>query len=67
MDGAVRRVKGGWTATGEPWHYDADRYARVAAVRSAEQDAMRRYQRTEVPRLRNPAISPGNTSGARPP
>ncbi len=46
VDGAVRRVKGGWTATGEPWHYDADRYARVAAVRSAEQDAMRAYVRS---------------------
>ena len=28
VDGAVRRVKGGWEATGQPWHYDAERYAR---------------------------------------
>jgi len=46
VDGAVRRVKGGWTATGEPWAYDGDRYARVAAVRDAEQDAMRAYVAT---------------------
>lgn len=26
VDGAVRRVKGGWEATGEPWTYDAERY-----------------------------------------
>src|SRR6266699_1769244 len=33
VDGAVRRVGGGWTATGQPWHYDAERYERVAAER----------------------------------
>jgi ATP-dependent DNA helicase RecQ len=43
VDGAVRRVKAGWEATGQPWLYDADRYARVAAVRQAEQRAMREY------------------------
>src|SRR4051812_48749133 len=43
VDGAVRRVQGGWIATGEPWTYDADRYAKVAAVREAEQQAMRDY------------------------
>jgi ATP-dependent DNA helicase RecQ len=42
----VRRVKGGWTATGAPWRYDRDRYERVAAVRTAEQDAMRAYVAT---------------------
>ena len=26
VDGAVRRVKGGWVATGEPWNYDEPRY-----------------------------------------
>ena len=30
VDGAVRRVNGGWEATGQPWTYDAERYARVA-------------------------------------
>src|SRR3954452_8205632 len=43
VDGAVRRVQGGWIATGEPWVYDAERYAKVAAVREAEQQAMRDY------------------------
>ncbi|MEO3855057.1 RecQ family ATP-dependent DNA helicase [Acrocarpospora sp. B8E8] len=47
VDGAVRRVKGGWEATGEPWAYDAERYARVAAERRAEQDAMLAYQSTQ--------------------
>lgn len=43
VDGAVKRVKGGWTATGQPWAYDAERYAWVAKQRAAEQQAMRDY------------------------
>ncbi len=43
VDGAVRRVSGGWAATGRDWSYDADRYARVAAERSREQQAMLGY------------------------
>ncbi|WP_267243752.1 RecQ family ATP-dependent DNA helicase [Streptomyces sp. PR69] len=43
VDGAVRRVKGGWTATGQPWSYDSGRYAWVARQRAAEQQAMRDY------------------------
>src|SRR5690606_3626156 len=43
VDGAVRRVKGGWTATGQEWAYDRERYARVAAAREAEAAAMRSY------------------------
>jgi ATP-dependent DNA helicase RecQ len=43
VDGAVRRVSGGWKATGRVWAYDADRYARVAAERSREQQAMLGY------------------------
>ena len=43
VDGAVRRVRGGWASTGEPWSYDAERYARVAATREAEQRAMLAY------------------------
>jgi ATP-dependent DNA helicase RecQ len=43
VDGAVRRVSGGWLSTGEPWTYDAERYEKVAAVRAAEQQAMRDY------------------------
>ncbi|MEC4015853.1 RecQ family ATP-dependent DNA helicase [Streptomyces sp. H27-D2] len=46
VDGAVRRVRGGWTATGLPWAYDAERYAWVARQREAEQQAMRDYSTT---------------------
>ncbi|MFE7619556.1 RecQ family ATP-dependent DNA helicase [Streptomyces sp. NPDC057496] len=46
VDGAVRRVKGGWIATGEPWAYDSERYAWVARQRTAEQQAMREYATT---------------------
>jgi ATP-dependent DNA helicase RecQ len=46
VDGAVRRVSGGWTATGEPWHYDAERYQRVAGERAREQQAMLAYLAT---------------------
>ena len=46
VDGAVRRVRGGWVATGQGWSYDAERYARVAAAREHEQQAMRDYLAT---------------------
>ncbi|MER5638690.1 DEAD/DEAH box helicase [Kitasatospora sp. NPDC002227] len=51
VDGAVRRVRGGWTATGEPWAYDTARYAKVAASREAEQHAMREYAATSGCRM----------------
>jgi len=51
VDGAVRRVTGGWTATGSDWAYDADRYTRIAAARKAEQQAMRDYISTSRCRL----------------
>jgi ATP-dependent DNA helicase RecQ len=43
VDGAVRRTRGGWVATGEPWTYDGARLRRVAEARTAEQDAMVEY------------------------
>lgn len=46
VDGAVRRVKGGWVATGAPWHYDTERYEWVERQRQAEQRAMRGYAET---------------------
>ncbi len=65
VDGAVRRVKGGWEATGRPWEYDAERYARVAAARKAEQQSMLDYLATDECRMRylrrqldDPAIVP---------
>jgi ATP-dependent DNA helicase RecQ len=51
VDGAVERVSGGWTATGQPWRYDADRYARVAAERAREQRAMLGYIATSSCRM----------------
>lgn len=51
VDGAVKRVKGGWTATGSPWVYDAERYAWVARQRAAEQQAMRDYVSTSGCRM----------------
>jgi ATP-dependent DNA helicase RecQ len=52
VDGAAKRVRGGWVATGAPWTYDAERYARVAQVRRDEQDAMRAYISTGECRMR---------------
>jgi ATP-dependent DNA helicase RecQ len=51
VDGAVRRVKGGWAATGAPWSYDAERYATVTRLREAEQQAMRDYVSTTSCRM----------------
>ncbi|MGK5531186.1 RecQ family ATP-dependent DNA helicase [Streptomyces sp. URMC 129] len=51
VDGAVRRERGGWTATGAPWDYDGPRYARVARQREAEQQAMRDYATTDGCRM----------------
>jgi ATP-dependent DNA helicase RecQ len=51
VDGAVRRVQGGWVATGQPWTYDADRYERIAAARQAEQEHMLEYERTDGCRM----------------
>lgn len=46
VDGAVRRVRGGWVGTGQPWEYDAERYERIATARRAEQADMIEYERT---------------------
>jgi ATP-dependent DNA helicase RecQ len=43
VDGAVRRVAGGWLATGEEWVYDRARLQRVADAREAEQRLVREY------------------------
>ena len=51
VDGAVRRVKGGWIATGHPWSYDEPRYARLEEARKREQQAMIDYQRTTECRM----------------
>lgn len=51
VDGAVRRVKGGWISTGETWVYDSERYAWVAKQRATEQRAMRDYVSTDRCRM----------------
>ncbi|KQX68559.1 ATP-dependent DNA helicase RecQ [Angustibacter sp. Root456] len=51
VDGAVQRVSGGWIATGTPWVYDADRYARVDDARRREQQLMLDYEATPACRM----------------
>ncbi|MCJ1713639.1 ATP-dependent DNA helicase RecQ [Curtobacterium sp. VKM Ac-2922] len=51
VDGAVRRVAGGWVSTGQPWTYDAARYERVAAARAAEATSMLEYESTSACRM----------------
>jgi ATP-dependent DNA helicase RecQ len=51
VDGAVRRVRGGWEATGQEWSYDADRYERVDEARKREQRAMLDYLDTDRCRM----------------
>jgi ATP-dependent DNA helicase RecQ len=46
VDGAVSRTAGGWTATGQPWAYDRERYERVARERTREQESMLTYEAT---------------------
>ena len=52
VDGAVRRIKGGWESTGREWIYDADRYQRVTEAREREQAAMLAYLDTDACRMR---------------
>src|SRR5579859_1916154 len=51
VDGAVRRVGGGWEATGQPWTYDEERYQRVSQERVREQQSMLAYQATDACRM----------------
>lgn len=51
VDGAVRRVKGGWLGTGAEWTYDEARYRTLDELRRAEQQAMLDYQRTDGCRM----------------
>ncbi|MBO9522781.1 MAG: RecQ family ATP-dependent DNA helicase [Nocardioidaceae bacterium] len=52
VDGAVRRVQGGWVGTGQDWVYEQDRYDRVAAARRDEQALMLEYIATKECRMR---------------
>ncbi|GAA0535204.1 DEAD/DEAH box helicase [Paractinoplanes ferrugineus] len=51
VDGAVRRARGGWLATGEPWTYDTARLRRVAEARSVEQQTMVEYAVSDTCRM----------------
>jgi ATP-dependent DNA helicase RecQ len=51
VDGAVKRVRGGWESTGAPWTYDAERLARVDAARAAEARAMLDYESSSQCRM----------------
>ncbi|HEV7961870.1 MAG TPA: DEAD/DEAH box helicase, partial [Actinoplanes sp.] len=51
VDGAVRRTRGGWLATGEAWTYDTVRLRRVAEARSTEQKTMIEYAETATCRM----------------
>ncbi len=51
VDGAVRRVKGGWVGTGQPWEYDEPRYRTLDEARRREQQAMLDYQSTDECRM----------------
>ncbi|OBG89040.1 recombinase RecQ [Mycobacterium sp. E802] len=68
VDGAVRRVKGGWIGTGVPWTYDEARYRALDEARRREQQAMLDYQSTDGCRmvfLRSQLDDPELTSGAQ--
>jgi len=51
VDGAVRRVKGGWVGTGAAWEYDEPRYRKLDEARKREQQAMLDYQATDGCRM----------------
>ncbi|ART74022.1 recombinase RecQ [Mycobacterium dioxanotrophicus] len=70
VDGAVRRVKGGWISTGEPWSYDEERYRALDEARKREQQAMLDYLDTDACRmaflrgqLDDPELQPGQRCG----
>jgi ATP-dependent DNA helicase RecQ len=68
VDGAVRRVKGGWISTGQPWTYDEPRYRKLDEARRREQRAMLDYQSTAECRmafLREQLDDPELTEGTR--
>lgn len=51
VDGAVQKVTGGWQATGKPWEYDRERYARISKARVQEQNSMLDYENTSGCRM----------------
>ncbi|MBN4926628.1 ATP-dependent DNA helicase RecQ [Hoyosella rhizosphaerae] len=51
VDGAVKRVKGGWISTGAEWTYDYERYGRLSEARDSEQRAMLDYAELKTCRM----------------
>lgn len=51
VDGAVRRVRGGWVSTGMEWIYDEQRYRGLEQARADEQNSMITYQNTDGCRM----------------
>jgi len=51
VEGAVERDGSGWRRTLGPWAYDAERVARVTALRRHEQQVMRDYRTTRECRM----------------
>jgi ATP-dependent DNA helicase RecQ len=51
VDGAVRRVRGGWESTHAPWTYDEARLERVAEARAVEAQLMLDYEATTSCRM----------------
>lgn len=64
VDGAVRRVSGGWESSGQPWVYDSERYARIAQARVDEQDAMLLYERMSACRMQYLAAALDDSTAA---
>ncbi len=65
VDGAVRKVTGGWESTGAPWTYDAERYRRIRQARVVEQRAMLDYENTDGCRMEFLAASLDDPSATR--
>jgi ATP-dependent DNA helicase RecQ len=68
VDGAVRRVKGGWVGTGKAWDYDEPRYRKLDDARKREQQTMLDYEATDDCRmafLRGQLDDPELTDGER--
>ena len=68
VDGAVRRERSVWEATGEAWEYDQAKYDRVVALRRREAEIMAAYARGErclmqllIEALDDPAAAPCGT------
>lgn len=64
VDGAVRRVAGGWESTGQPWVYDTERYERIAQARVDEQDSMIVYEKTSACRMEYLALALDDSTAA---